>query len=328
MRFLKHEEIDRPPFIPLVCSFAAKVQQISVKEMLNNPTKLANSLQKTQQLIGYDGIINIFDPSLEAEACGCQISWVREDGLPKVISHPLERKGMIDLFDDSRIMISGRIPVVLEATRRLKMTMGNKVGIIGVITGPLQLAKQLKGNSFKKMLIEDRSETEKILKLVTKIIVNMCRSYGEENVDVTLVADEIPPEVNSGVFSLIRSIFQTLYNTVKYYDSHLIILIKHAALTTVENLFSLKSDGIAVNDYISIEELRDIAHKKRSLFGKNIPMSAITGSLENLKRELVKSLEKGGKKGFFISTQWEIPFFLPVQNMHYIVRTIRREGSS
>jgi len=91
----------------------------------------------------------------------------------------------------------------------------------------------------------------------------------------------------------------------------------------MEDIFSLTSDGFAVNNNIRIEHLRDIAIRKRFLFSKNVPISAITGSIENLKDEVVKSLEKGVKKGFFVSTEWEIPFSTPVQNMHFITKFIR-----
>ena len=72
------------PFIPLVCSFAAKLRQISVKELFTNPTTLANSLRDAYKLFGYDAVLNAFDPSLEAEALGCEVKWESEEKPPEV----------------------------------------------------------------------------------------------------------------------------------------------------------------------------------------------------------------------------------------------------
>ncbi|MDY7038413.1 MAG: uroporphyrinogen decarboxylase family protein, partial [Thermodesulfobacteriota bacterium] len=81
-RFWSFDEVERIPFLPMVCSLAAKIQAIPVKTMLTNPTKMAIAFQKTQKLFGYDGIFNIVDSTLEAEACGCQISWSDECEMP------------------------------------------------------------------------------------------------------------------------------------------------------------------------------------------------------------------------------------------------------
>ena len=62
--------LPRTPFIPWLCTFAAQLEQVQVEAMLSDPGLLSRSLVNAQKLLGYDAIVNIFDSSLEAEACG------------------------------------------------------------------------------------------------------------------------------------------------------------------------------------------------------------------------------------------------------------------
>src|SRR3972149_7483653 len=81
-------ELERVPFIPWVCSFAAQLEQIPVEAMLSDAGLLSRSLLNAQALFRYDAIANVFDPSLEAEACGCAIDWSQGGGLPRGASPP------------------------------------------------------------------------------------------------------------------------------------------------------------------------------------------------------------------------------------------------
>ena len=77
--------VSRPPFIPYMASAAARFMEVLVQRMFTDPTTLANSLQSAQRLFKYDAIVVLFDPTLEAEACGCGLAW-EEDASPAVVS--------------------------------------------------------------------------------------------------------------------------------------------------------------------------------------------------------------------------------------------------
>ena len=135
--------LSRVPFIPWVTSFAAKLEQIPVKEMLSDATLLSRSLQNAQKLFGYDGITIVFDSTLEAEACGSEIKWSDSGKLPEVVSYPLAKGARVEDLDISDLEKRGRIPVVLETVKRLSILKGKELPLLGVITGPITLAKLL-----------------------------------------------------------------------------------------------------------------------------------------------------------------------------------------
>ena len=86
--FFAGTHVSRIPFIPLICIFAARLEQISVQNMLSSPDLLTKALVNVYKLYGYDGMINVFDPTIEAEACGCSIVWEGENSTPLIKNHP------------------------------------------------------------------------------------------------------------------------------------------------------------------------------------------------------------------------------------------------
>ena len=143
--FFEKKPIERPLFLPWVCSFAAMLEQVPVKTMLSDPGILSRALSNANKLFGYDVILNHFDPILEAEACDCEIEWKDDYWPPVITSHPLEHGTDFYDLDTEDIENKGRIPVILEATKRLILTKGKEVPIAAMITGPLTLARHLKG---------------------------------------------------------------------------------------------------------------------------------------------------------------------------------------
>src|SRR3989304_10076929 len=101
-------DLARVPFIPWVCSFAAQLEQIEMEAMLSDSGLLSRALINSQKLFGYDAIVNVFDPTLEAEACGCNVDWSQNETLPCVVSHPLSEGATTDDLDISNFEKRGR----------------------------------------------------------------------------------------------------------------------------------------------------------------------------------------------------------------------------
>jgi hypothetical protein len=51
------KDLPRPPFIPWISTFAAKLEQIPVEDMLSDPGLLSTALLNSQDLFGYDAIV-------------------------------------------------------------------------------------------------------------------------------------------------------------------------------------------------------------------------------------------------------------------------------
>lgn len=320
-RFWSFEEVDRIPFLPLVCSLAARIEAVSIKTMLNNPTKMANSLQKTQRLFGYDGIFNIIDSSLEAEACGCQLNWDDENKMPQVVSHPLAEGKTSDQLPLSNIEKMGRIPIVLEVTKRLSAVMGNNVDIIGALTGPLTLARCLAGESLVKDLKNDFNAASSIISAANTVVMRLGRLYCENRVDGIWVFDNLIAELDSETLQRIMPFYRSLFNVTNFFNVYLIISAGAPPVEIIEAIFKLNATGFIISGVTEIDNFLQIAAGERKHLGIGIPNSVWLES-PDLIRETVRNLTPASRRGFFFTTEEQVPYTMPVENMHEFMKVL------
>ena len=321
------KRVSRLPFIPWISSFAAKLEQIPVRKMLSDPTLLSRSLQNAQKLFGYDGITIFFDPTLEAEACGCEIRWSDAEELPVVICHPLGEGAEIEDFDISEIEKKGRIPVALETVKRISMLKGKQMAILGVVTGPLTLARFLRGDSFVGELENPSQETMDLIELAQKVSLKLCNAYSKQGVDAVVIAENLigglPPD---SIHTMIAPMFQTLWNVTRYYNAYCIILTRDCSEKHIEPIFQLQTDGVAISGSIDYEQIIGAAVKYNRSFSINIPCSTLLGKEAELDEVLKRCLSTQERNLFFLSTEWEVPYDTPVTNLHEIMRSIKAKS--
>src|SRR4029077_14565910 len=78
----------RPLIVPIVFSLGAKIENLSRRAYLENPTKISNALRQIRTQLRSDGVACYFDRYLELEALGLETRWdslnqEREIGWPE-----------------------------------------------------------------------------------------------------------------------------------------------------------------------------------------------------------------------------------------------------
>ncbi len=316
------------PVIPFTSLFAAKLAQVPVARMLSDPAPFTKALRDCYKLIGYHGISLPLDTSLEAEACGCRVAWESEEECPVVIGHPLEGADTKEIasFDISMLEGRGRIPVLLEVLKRLHVEIGKEVALIGSLTGPFTLAMHLAGESFMHEFKEGTEKAQEVLGLTTKICIALSKIYCDRKIDLIVISEEWMSQLElSHIFRLIPA-FNTLCNVIRFYRVNPVLLVRDCRASQVEEIFKLESDGIIFGANLPLVELGNLAAKNNRCFGKGIPESILLGPSENAGREVESMMrEAGDVKGLFVSTGWEVPYQTPVENLHEIMRVMRKE---
>jgi uroporphyrinogen-III decarboxylase len=315
--------VTRPAFIPYLAVAAAKFMQVPIRQMFSDPTALANSLQACQRLFKYDGIVILLDTTLEAEACGCQIEW-RGNESPFVASHILEGKNAESL-DISSIESKGRIPVVLEAAKRLAQTVGRDVALLGVVTGPVTLGRHLIGDDFIHMLSKDSQGSQKVLEQSAKIALAMVRAYGELEFDAIVLADSELASLYPVYYPRIQPSLKTLRNLANFYDMPLIILTKRIPPVPVDRFaafMKFEADGFSLGNYVS--ELKTLPLPSSKLFGRCIPKTALLGSLDDVEKTTLELLDRSMSSRFYVTSEWEIPPNTPAQNLHRVMQVVTK----
>jgi len=311
--------VSRPPFIPYIATAAAHFMQVPVRQMFSDPTTLANSLQSCQRLFKYDGVVILFDTTLEAEACGCQISW-QEGQPPKVVS-PITTNGKdLETLDASEIENKGRIQVVLEAANRLAQTLGREVALLGVVTGPITLGRHLMGNAFLSAVDTDSQVNQKLIDFSGKIAQKLARAYGELKLDAVILADEDLASLKPDHYPRIQPMLKTLRNLVGFYDAPLIIQTGEVPAERLSAFLQLEVDGFSLGNHIS--DLSNLSSSTARFFSGCIPASTLLGSAEDVERATLELMDKYGGSSFFIASESEVPPATPASNLHKVMQVL------
>jgi uroporphyrinogen decarboxylase len=305
----------------LVFSHAARLEQISVREMVTDSGRLSRALQNAQSLYGYDAVINVFDHTLEAECCGCPVIWGAEHELPSVLGHP--RSYDIAQLDTSILDSNDRLQVVEEATRRLKITVGQMVAIATVITGPFALADRLLAIDIMDGLEDSYEEAKRIVKFAGGVALKVCQMYCEFEPDIVVIADDSLPRLAPKHFSLARSVYGPICNTVRFYNAHPVLLLRECNPGNLEQFLDLGADSTVVGGEMDFSYLKKVISERDLVFGCAIPCSALVDPQQEL-ADYISKYSTIESSRTFLTTEWEVPADTPPENMHELMRLITR----
>ena len=111
----------RPLFLPIVFSLGARIENVSLRNFLTNPTKISNALRQIRSHLRSDGITCYFDPYLESEALGGVLDWKSDACHPSLRWPQPSHDGELPegLCEPDETAQRGRVPIAVEVIRRL-----------------------------------------------------------------------------------------------------------------------------------------------------------------------------------------------------------------
>lgn len=304
-------------FIPFVFGLAARIANVPLKEMVWDPSYFTYALEGTYKLFRYGAIINHFDDTIEAESCGCELVW------PGEFEHPVLCRRMTPFSKSPEVFLkSGRIPILLEVTQRLVLSLGKETAIIGVLTGPCSLTRSLEG---EQGIDEKKEMILRIGSLLTKWVRNLC----ELKLDGVMIREDILGndfwEELKTLRDAYQSIYSTLFNIIRAFNSPPILILRDFSPGGVRDLYSVMKPSAVVLFNREIDEkelfyLRELSDSLKICFGLPLPIGF--GDSEDLwnRLSLIQSfISKNGARGFFYTSEGEIPHQLPLEIFHELM---------
>ncbi len=189
--------VDTVPWVPFAGVHAGKLCGYNATEVLIDPDKLYTSLMKVNEVYLPDGQPVIFDLQVEAEILGCELMWA-DDSPPSVVTHPLENDFIIPKKMPK--ITDGRIPVILDAMKRIKASIGKTTALYGLICGPLTLATHLRGS---ELFMDTYINEEKVHQLIcycNDVAKKMTDYYSEAGMDIIAVVDPVVSQISPEMF--------------------------------------------------------------------------------------------------------------------------------
>ena len=323
---IKGKNSESPPFVPFMYGLIARTGNIPLNEMAWDPSYYTNALEGIHQLLGLEVIVGNFDATLESEAFGARIEW-NDDFDP-----PLVQKGnaLSDMLPEE-FMNQGRIPVVMEVTKRLVVSVGRETAIAPALLGPCSLC-----NNLVHLIADDidRSPSERI-KYFGSFITKWVRGLCEQKIDALffreeLLAERFMDELGENKESY-RSLYGTLFNIVRAFNAMPILVTENLPLEAVHEVQSLlKPSGIVLlgsllgdNELIAINDL-----SKRLNMSFGVPLPIGKGNQEELWRHLTmleSFVSRNKPRSLFYSSDGEIPHDTDLEVLHTLMARVNAQ---
>ena len=245
---LRHEETERPAWVPMAGVHAGFLKGYTADEVYQDADKLVESLLEVEKMYAPDGLILLFDLQLEAEILGCTIKW-EKNGPPSVRSHPLE--STFEIPDIKITRDSGRIPLVLDVTRRIKKAVGDRTALYGLFCGPYTLASHLRGTNFFRDARQHPEYVKELMAYTTELGLQMADFYLGEGVDVIVPVDPVvsqisPTHFKNFVFEPYAKIFRHIRNKGAFSS----FFVCGNATHILELMCQTKPDSLAVDENV------------------------------------------------------------------------------
>lgn len=320
---LRSAEPARIPFMPLLFGHASRLEQIALRSMFTDPGLLARALENARKLYQYDMITCPFDLSLVAEACGCEIAWENDHHFPSVCRH-LSWKEDLEEIDAATFSRRGRMPVVLDAFRRLKIVVGKEVHLAAAIAGPLTLAEIVSNSDIVSGLREDPHAMRKFLTAAARIALTSCKAFLEAGADIIIIIDGELHKIPDEHLTAARSLFGPIFNTIRFYNASSVLMTNIEQEKNLDVIFKLNADGVISSHRSSFlfQQVMEAARKKGTILGIAVPNQILTASETKINEFLLECFGGNGYKKVFLTTDWEIPLDADPEKMHLLSKCI------
>lgn len=192
-----------PLFLPAIYEHKAWFIHSTPSDISRDAGLLTRAVLAEYETIRPDALVIGVDVyNLEAEACGCRVSFY--DGLDTSIPGIKPGHHMVHVGDDlSKLRVpnpltDGRMPVNLEAARNVRRAVGDDFWVRGAISGPFSLAISLVGaEALFLACLDDPAWVHSCLEFCGRVIRTFARAYMDAGVDVIIFDSQASPELLS-----------------------------------------------------------------------------------------------------------------------------------
>ena len=311
----RNERPDAVPWVPFAGVHAGKLAGFSAREVYTDANRLVTAIEEANRVYHADGLPVMFDLQLEAEVLGCDLLW-GEDTPPTVTSHPLDSTGEIP--DRLPEAADGRIPIAIEATRRLRNTVGRETALYGLFCGPFTLASHLRGTNIFMDMFDDPDYVHRLLAYCVKVACRMADLYAEAGAHVLASVDPLVSQISPDHFAeFLHEPYLQLFSHIRKREVPGSLFVCGDATKNIEEMCKTAPDGISVDENINLSEAKRITDSYNIVIAGNIPLASVMlfgSQQDNMKAtlDLLESVED--TINLIVSPGCDMPYNVPPEN--------------
>lgn len=251
-----------------------------------------------------------------AEALGCKIDFATQERTPSVKEH-LANPERVSIPDD--FLERGRIPVVRDAIKILRSTVGDILPIIVGMEGPFTLAGHLAGTEqLVSWCLTNPEKVNSLMEVTAEAVTIYAKYMVKAGADIVTIAD---PTASPNLID--PAMFKTLVKPklAEVAESVGAITVLHICGDVTKILADMAEcgfNGLSIEEAVDVAKARRIVGDEVALIGnvsasKTLPF----GTPDAVKAEALKALQSGVD---VLAPGCGLPPITPIQNVVAMVQ--------
>lgn len=321
---LQGKSVERVPWVPFVGVHGGSLIGVNATEYLQSADHIVNGLNTAVQRYRPDGLPVVFDLQLEAEILGCELAWA-EQTPPSVASHPLGEDYDIQGLPEFSID-KGRMPLVLDATRRCKESFGETTALYGLLTGPLTLALHLRGDDVLLDMFDEEEDVARLMDYCADIAIKMVDAYVEAGVDVVAIVDPMISQISEDHFSeWVASPLNKIFDHARSRGVLSSLFVCGNATRNLNVMCKTNCDNVSVDENVDMVSLGEIARSNNTSFGGNMQLTVVLllGDANDARRDVIRCLDQAGSgNGYILAPGCDLPYAVKPENLEAVAEMV------
>lgn len=193
-------KIDRELFCPAIYEHKAKLIGKAISEVATDAKLLEEALVAEYETYQPDMLtVGIDIYNVEAEALGAEVVFSDSaDTVPSIKAKILKDISTVDQLEIPDLSTAGRIPMLLEVTKKINDRFGNDLLVRGALSGPYSIAAELMGiEPLIMALMLDEGNCCKLLDFTTSFAIAYGKEYIKRGVSVCMFDSQASPPLMS-----------------------------------------------------------------------------------------------------------------------------------
>lgn len=323
-RTLRHEPTERVPWVPFAGVHAGKLTGACASDVLTDGDTLLQALREVNRVYDPDGQPVVFDLQVEAEILGCELIWSCT-APPSVAVHPLAEA--LTVPDRLPQPTDGRLPLILDVTRRLKAEVGATTALYGVVCGPFTLASHLRGTDLFMDMYDDPETLAELIAYTTAVARQVTGYYIEAGIDVVAVTDPLVSQISSAHFrEFLSGPFRALFDWIREQGVFSSFFVCGDATRNIEVMCQTGPDSISIDENIDMAAAKAITDRYNIALGGNIPLTTVMllGSQQANMKWVVDWLDTVAPPNLILAPGCDMPYDIPPENVIGVMDAVRQ----
>ncbi len=297
----KKEDVDRIP-----CVNSASVSTLGFMKAFDaywpaahkDPEKMAKLGSAAHRLCGLDNISVPFCMTVEAEILGATIDF-HDDKVKWPSIRKFDVKEPSDLKFPDDVSKAGRIPVIVEAIKKLKGEFGGKVPVNVYIVPPFTSISSYLVDSitFLKCLKSAPEKVHQFCKDTLKLYIEMANLYAEAGADVITFHEMGASNDNISPKHFDEFVKPYLKEIISHLKLPTILNICGSTILIADKMVEVGASAIAVDERTPIDKARGVVDgiKRGYPIIGNVPSYGVihTGPIEKIREFVKMDIENG-----------------------------------